>query len=233
LLKSKKEAWVMMMEEFEPQLPEFKRESTRDQIREHILKCILDGTFPPGYRLREIELARSLGTSQAPVREALRELEGLHYVVTFPFKGTQVRKVSASDLADAYLLRGLLDQAAAVVACEREKADWSELRSIADKAMEAAKLGDRKAYADIDIAFHKYIIKASQVWLIEKLWNLLSFAVQVRGAANLLDVPLIDLAKQHYLIVDALEQGDGETAGRVLREQAGIIRGLLKELAST
>jgi len=221
---------VMIMEDFEAQPPEFKRASTRDQIREHILKCILDGTFPPGYRLREIELARSLGTSQAPVREALRELEGLHYVVTFPFKGTQVRKVSAADLADAYLLRGLLDQAAAEAACERGKVDWAELRSIADRAMEAAKREERQAYADIDIEFHKYIIKASEVWLIEKLWNLLSFAVQVRGAAKLLDVPLTDLGKQHYLIVDALEQGDGPTAGRILREQAGKVRSLLKAL---
>ena len=53
-----------------------RRESTRDQIRDYILKGILDGTLPPGSRLREIELAKALGTSQAPVREALRELEG-------------------------------------------------------------------------------------------------------------------------------------------------------------
>ena len=214
----------------DPRVPEMKRESTRDQIREHILKCILDGTFPPGYRLKEIELARALGTSQAPVREALRELEGLHYVLTYPFKGTQVRKVSAADMADAYLLRGLLDQAAAEAACENRERDWTELRAIADKAMEAARRGDRKAYADFDIEFHQYIVNASGVWLIEKLWNLLSFAVQVKGAAKLLDVSLVDLGRQHLLIVDALEQGDGETAGRILREQASGVRKLLKSL---
>ena len=191
----------------DPQVPTMKRESTRDQIREYIMKNILDGSFPSGYRLREIELARTLGTSQAPVREALRELEGLHYVVTYPFKGTQVRKVSAADMADAYLLRGLLDQAAAEAICENEQRDWTELRALAERTMEAAKRGDRKAYADVDIEFHQYIIKASGVWLIEKLWNLLSFAVQVKGAAKLLDVSLVDLGKQHFLIVDALGTG--------------------------
>ncbi len=211
-------------------MTEMKRESTRDQIREYILKCILDGTFPPGYRLREMKLARALGTSQAPVREALRELEGLHYVVTFPFRGTQVRKLSAADMADAYLLRGLLDQAAAEVACENKEKDWSPLREIAVRAMEAANRGDREDYAKIDAEFHRYIIQASEVWMIEHIWNLLSFAIQVQGALKLLDISLTFLGEQHFAIVDALEQGDGETAGKILREQAFGVRDLLKAL---
>jgi DNA-binding GntR family transcriptional regulator len=206
-----------------------KRESTRDQIREHILKGILDGTFPPGYRLREIELAHELGTSQAPVREALRELEGLNYVVTIPFKGTRVRQMSAADMADAYLLRGLLEQAAAEVACENRVKDWSPLRVIALNAMDEASRGDREGYAKIDTEFHRYIVKASEVAMTERIWNLLSFAIHVQEALKLLDISLTYLGRQHFPIVSALEQGDGEGAGQLLREHAHGVRKLLKE----
>jgi DNA-binding GntR family transcriptional regulator len=209
---------------------EMKRESTRDQIREYILKNILNGVFPPGYRLREIELARTLGTSQAPVREALRELEGLHYVVTYPFKGTQVRQMSAADVADAYMLRGLLDQAAAEVACESRKNDWLPLRNLADSAMEVAILGDREAYAQIDTEFHRFIVKASGVSMIERIWNLMSFAIQVQGALKMLDVSLTYLGEQHFPIVCALERGDGTTAGKLLRDHAYGVRKRLQEL---
>jgi DNA-binding GntR family transcriptional regulator len=212
------------------QMTTMKRESTRDQIREHILKCILDGTFPPGYRLREIELARTLGTSQAPVREALRELEGLHYVVTCPYKGTRVRQMSAADMADAYMLRGLLEEAAAEVACEDRQLDWSPLRIIALSAMEEASRGDREAYAKIDTEFHRFIVQASEVSMLERIWNLLSFAIQVQGALKLLDISLVYLGNQHFPVVEALEKGDGTTAGKLLREHAYGVRRLLKEL---
>src|SRR3990172_6117215 len=52
------------------------------QVKERLLEAILDGRYPPGARIVETRVARELGTSQAPVREALRDLEALGVVET-------------------------------------------------------------------------------------------------------------------------------------------------------
>ena len=60
----------------------FKRASTREQITQYLLERILDGTYKPGERLIELNIASELKTSQAPVRESLRYLEAMRVVVT-------------------------------------------------------------------------------------------------------------------------------------------------------
>jgi len=206
-----------------------KRESIRDQIRERILERILDGTFPLGHRLRETELVQEFGTSQSPVREALRELEGLHYVETSPFRGTRVRQVSAAEMSEAYLLRGLLEQAAAELACANSKMDWADLRSIALNALEAATRGDGEAYAARDAEFHRFIAESSGISLIKRIWDLLSFATRARLVLRTRKLPLTELGKQHLAVVAALEMGDGKKAGELLRAHAEGVRQLLND----
>jgi DNA-binding GntR family transcriptional regulator len=205
-----------------------KREPIRDQIREHILERILDGTFPPGHRLRETELVQEFGTSQSPIREALRELEGLHYLETSPFRGTRVRQVSTAEMSEAYLLRGLLEQAAIELACERQQKDWADLRTIALSTIDAANRGDREAYTARDAEFHRFIAEYSGASLIERIWDLLSFATRARLVLRTRQLSLTDLGKQHLAIVAALENGDGKKAGELLRAHAEGVRKLLK-----
>lgn len=209
-------------------MSKIKRESIREQIREHILERILDGTFPPGYRLRETELVQEFGTSQSPIREALRELEGLHYVETSPFRGTRVRQISAAEMSEAYLLRGLLEQAAVQLACERRQKDWADLRAIALNTMDAANRGDREAYSSRDAEFHRFIAESSGASLIERIWHLLSFATRARLVLRTRQLSLTDLGRQHLAIVTALENGDGKKAGELLRAHAEGVRKLMK-----
>ena len=209
-------------------MSKIKREPIRDQIREHILERILDGTFPPGYRLRETELVQEFGTSQSPIREALRELEGLHYVETSPFRGTRVRQVSTAEMSEAYLLRGLLEQAAVELACEKQEKDWADLRKIALSTMDAASRGDREAYSARDAEFHRFIAESPCVSLIERIWDLLSFATRARLVLRTWKLSLTDLGKQHMAIVDALENGDGKKAGELLRAHAEGVRMLVR-----
>src|SRR5438105_15193550 len=54
----------------------------REQLKEQLLARILDGEYEPGERLVETQIAKEFGTSQAPVREALRDLEALRLVQT-------------------------------------------------------------------------------------------------------------------------------------------------------
>ena len=67
-----------------------------DQVKEWLLEAILSGSYPPDSRIVETAVAKELGTSQAPVREALRGLEALGIVEIAPFRGARVRRLDAA-----------------------------------------------------------------------------------------------------------------------------------------
>ena len=77
------------------------RSCRRDRIRDAVISRIMDGTYPPGTRLKEMALATEFGVSQAPVREALRELEVSGLAVSEPYCGTRVLGVDAAELREA------------------------------------------------------------------------------------------------------------------------------------
>jgi len=78
------------------------------QIRDSLVAGIVSGHFGPGERLVETRLAATYGTSQAPVREALRELEAMRLVETQPRRGTFVRPFVQETLRESYVVRAAL-----------------------------------------------------------------------------------------------------------------------------
>src|SRR5437867_6791605 len=80
---------------------------------ELIRQAILDGRLEPGSRLKEEELARELGISRTPVREALLMLQAEGLVDAVPNRGAMVRVHTPEDLDDLYQLRALLEGYAA------------------------------------------------------------------------------------------------------------------------
>ncbi len=89
-----------------------------EQVKGRLLQAILDGRYPPGARIVETRVAREFGTSQAPVREALRDLEALGVVETAPFKGARVRRPSTEELLEAFDVRAILEGHGAVLAMQ-------------------------------------------------------------------------------------------------------------------
>ena len=81
----------------------------REQIRELLLERILKGELQPGDRIVELQIAQEFGTSQAPVREALSELQSLGFVVYEPYRGTRVRRITEEELAEIYPVRAALE----------------------------------------------------------------------------------------------------------------------------
>lgn len=78
-------------------------------VTELVRKAIVEGRLAPGERLKEEELARELGISRTPVREALLMLQADGLVDAAPNRGATVRTHSAADLDDLYELRALLE----------------------------------------------------------------------------------------------------------------------------
>ena len=91
----------------------------RELVCENIRQAIIDGTFSPGERLMEIQLADEMGVSRTPVREAIRKLEQEGFVVMIPRRGTYVADISIKDITEIYEIRISLDILAAGLAAER------------------------------------------------------------------------------------------------------------------
>ena len=91
----------------------------REVVFKTLRNAIVHGEFEPGERLMEVTLAKRLGVSRTPVREAMRmlELEGL--VVMIPRRGAEVARITAKDLSDALEIRMALEDLAAGLACKR------------------------------------------------------------------------------------------------------------------
>ncbi|HTS14818.1 MAG TPA: GntR family transcriptional regulator, partial [Candidatus Sulfotelmatobacter sp.] len=130
-----------------------------DQVRDHLLEGILSGRYPPDSRIVETQVARDLGTSQAPVREALRALEGIGVVEIAPFRGARVRRPTRRELLGAYSVRAALEVLGARLAVPRlTEADLDELVEYGRVMEEAARAGDGRAVAEADATFHGRIV---------------------------------------------------------------------------
>jgi DNA-binding GntR family transcriptional regulator len=132
----------------------------REQVKELLLERILAGVYRPGDRLVETRIAQELGTSQAPVREALRDLELLRFVESEPFRGARVRAVSAAELAEIYPVRAALEEVAAREAAVRLDGAVADLEADVDAMRQAAAAGDLRGFVEHDVRFHRRIVEA-------------------------------------------------------------------------
>ncbi|MGC4004739.1 MAG: GntR family transcriptional regulator [Pirellulales bacterium] len=195
-----------------------------DRIRDQIAERIIEGKLSPGARLVEKDLAREFDVSQAPVREALRELEQLRLVESEPYRGSRVRGIGDREMAEAYAVRGVLEQLAGETAAKffhTRPASVAELRELADRLERSASIGDIDDYSACNMSFHSRIVDEADNSLLKRNWEALSFEARVRiQLKSIKDIDLVARAREHHAIIDALEAGDGATAGRLLRTHA-------------
>ena len=115
------------------------RRALRHDVRDGLVRGILEGELGPGDRLIEMHIAKEYGTSQGPVREALRELEMLGFVRSEPHRGTYVRDPWQRGMLELYELRGALEEFAARMATPRLKDDVGSLQAEVDAMAAAAR----------------------------------------------------------------------------------------------
>jgi DNA-binding GntR family transcriptional regulator len=143
-----------------------------DQVKERLLESILDGTFPPDSRIVETAIAKDLGTSQAPVREALRGLEALGIVEITPFRGARVRRLDPQELLGAYVVRSAVEVLGARLAVPRmTDEDIEAIQQIGRELQQAAHSNDRRAVAIVDASLHERIIELSGNLTLLRVWR--------------------------------------------------------------
>ena len=208
------------------------RTCMRDHIRNAIVSRILDGSTPPGTRLKEMTLAREFNVSQAPVREALRELEAIGMLEAERYRGTRVRNIDLAELREAYELRIALEESAARLAVPCAKADLDKLEGDLKLMRRANREHDTDAFMDSAVNFHRHIVQMSGNRLYLRAWEQMAWDIRARIAVQRIGLIGIFFDERRQ-IVAALRGGDGEAAGRLLRQILGELLIRLAKIQQT
>jgi DNA-binding GntR family transcriptional regulator len=190
----------------------------RDEIREQLIDEILSGRLPPGTRVVETRLAQQFGVSQAPVREALRDLALFGFVVSSPFRGTQVRKITPEELLEIYPIRAALEGVAARAAATRiDDATLNRLEALIVTMREAAARDDQRAQANADGEFHHTIIRAAGNHMLEHVWQTMRLSVTTCVTHSMTHRSLHEISERHVVVLAALRAHDPVLAEAVIR----------------
>lgn len=190
----------------------------REEIREQIIEDILNGRLQPGARIVETRIAQQFGVSQGPVREALRDLELFGFVVSSPFRGTQVRKITTEDLLEIYPIRAALEGVAARAAAVKiDDATLAHLEELIGAMLKAAELNDHRAEADADHAFHHAIVKASGNHMLEHMWQTMRLSITTCVTHSVTHRSLHEIAERHWVVLEALRAHDPDRAEAAIR----------------
>ena len=198
------------------------------QIREILLERIFKGELQPGDRIVELQLANELGTSQAPVREALRELQSLGFVEHHPYRGTRVRRITERELAEIFPVRAALEELAAQEAASRLNGKIEELEREFEAMRAAAARKDLQDLAGHDASFHRLIVEAAENKVLLDLWKTLRVEARVVVTALKTDIDFDELAEMHRPLLEALAEGSPEKAGRALRYHFEVLQAMVK-----
>jgi DNA-binding GntR family transcriptional regulator len=203
-----------------------KRLPLRHQIKEAIIERIIAGRLRPGDRLIEMKIAAEFGTSQAPVREAMRELEAVGFLTATPHRGAFVRDFWREGLREFYSVRGALEEAATRAAMPMSAEAIAQLEQELGAMHEAALGKDLDALAAHSVAFHAVIVRAAKNELLHSVWK--SLCIETRTTVTLLAAGdnLVELADSHREIINSIKSGDVETACRAAREHQDIFEHL-------
>ena len=191
----------------------------RDVVFNTLRQAIITGEFAPGERLMEISLANRLGVSRTPVREAIRKLELEGLVIMIPRKGAQVARITEKNLRDVIEIRTVLEEFAAVLACERiDQSGLHDLRQAHEDLIRSVENGDILDIVDKDETFHDTIFRATNNdRLISIINNLreqfyryrMEYVKDIRQRSNLVE--------EHRELLDAISSRDSIKAKELMK----------------
>ena len=183
-----------------------------------ILKAeIIEGSLKPGTKLLENNIAKQLGISRTPIREALRELAAEGFVKMNPNQGVVVSNASVEDVQEVLQIRGVLEGLAARLATKMiNEEEIKELEKYQKQMEYYTNKDDVLAFSEMDTEFHELILNIcgnNRLIQIRKNLSDQAHRYQIRS----LSVPgrLKYSLKEHQEVVEALKRKDAEQADRL------------------
>lgn len=211
-----------------------RRSMLGDQIKDRLLTWILEGTLAPGERIVETRIARELGISQGPVREALRDLATLGLVDLQPYRGARVRQPTVEEHIEAMQVRVELEAMAARLAAGRVTDELiGTLRRLIGEMEQLSAAGDAYGLALKDTEFHGAVVRTAGNATLERLWSMLEPFAQTYLTATRTGLDTPDhYAERHRPILTALVAGDAEEVDEAVRSHGAANVAMVRAVAT-
>ena len=214
------------------------RDTLPMQVLNKLMDWIMDGKLKMGEKLNTEELARQLGVSRMPIREALKSLEKMGLAESIPYVGVKLVSLEQEDVLKIYLMRQLLEPLAAGEACkkitEEQIHELEEIHKEYIPIVEADEIDAKKLYLQ-NRKFHFAIYSISEMdrvcAMIESLWDTLSFFKLIYGRDVIKNTNgAKNMIAEHQGYIDALKDRDAERLKKSLYDTLGVrIDGISKE----
>ena len=205
------------------------RSSSSEMVLAHLREQIINGQLAPRERLLESDIAKRLGVSRGPVRDALKRLaiEGL--VDYKPNRGCSVARLSPKDAYEVFFLRGNLEKLAIQKSnCRINDYGLLTMETTLEELKTATEDEDLMRAVKADELFHQQIIRSAQIDRLTKMWELLSplnsamflsvqdanrFGIQINDRETLAKSSALE---SHTELYKAIKRNDQEAACRLL-----------------
>ena len=202
---------------------------TGTRVADELREAILRGTYPPGTRLRQEELAGQYGASRVPVREALRLLESEGLVTTVANAGAWIARLSLQECVELYQVRERIEPL--LLRYSMPELSEGQIDRLAELAGTMARTSDVERFLELDREFHLgSYAGAGTTFLgptVQRLWNTTQH--YRRAFTRLLDDESNRIVHdEHHMLVAAIRERDSDDAERIL---LGHIRRTRRQLA--
>ncbi|MDQ0456153.1 GntR family transcriptional regulator [Rhizobium paknamense] len=207
--------------------------SVTEQVFELLYRQVVELQLPPGSKLSEVEVAKQMGVSRQPVRDAFYRLSQQGFLLIRPQRATVVTHISEQGVLQARFIRTALEMETVRAAAERLTDDQFKLLGALVERQEAAiEAGDKMRFHELDDEFHRQIcifsghefawalIRESKAHMDRVRYLSLSF-----GARSAFD--------DHLDIMKALEARDGEKAAAQMRIHLSRILTIISRIRET
>ncbi|QTH43685.1 GntR family transcriptional regulator [Cohnella sp. LGH] len=189
------------------------------QVKEWIKESILSGEIPAGSRITVAEIIEKYGVSQMPVREAFQILQGEGFIELLPHRGARVLSLTPQYLTNIYEIRGVVEGLLAkrsmphltLSGLNRLKELNRQMEGMVQEGIAAEEL------VKLDRQFHVAIYENSNnpegMLIYEKYVGLIG---SLRNKYGYGSERLADMVKQHWLMIDALQNQDADALVQIV-----------------
>jgi DNA-binding GntR family transcriptional regulator len=188
------------------------------QVLDRLRQAILEGHFPPGSQLNQVQIAAQFGISRGPVRVAINKLEKEGLVMNYAYRGTFVAPLEKKKVSDLYEVRAALEAFGvrlAVARCQTE--DIAAFESIVDEMRAAAHRSDTSEVIRLDFKAHEFFMEMACNQVLLETWSTLKVQVQrVLGFRHRSYPNLVEIADSHLPFIKSMQTRDTNKAAKIM-----------------
>lgn len=203
-------------------------ETLVERVRTHIRDGILDGQYRPGDRLREVEIAKSLGVSRTPIREAVKALEWEGLISVEPWRGVVVSRLSRVQSCELFEFLETLEGFAAYLAAQNVTDEQLRRLDQILKKFETSAPDDVNLQMRMNMEFHAGVYEASNNrFLMQSIESLRTSLALLPMTALIYQERQKAVIKEHREIFKALAARNPELARKVATSHvrnSGMVR---------